>query len=221
MSTDEVLKEIKTEKAIAIIRGVELKDIINTVKALVEGGFHNVEITFDHSCKSGINETLEKIRSVKNSLGDRVFVGAGTVLTPEEAELAAEAGAEFMISPDTNINVIKRTKEIGKISIPGALTPSEITAAYYAGADIIKLYPAGNMGASYLKAVKAPLVHIPMYAVGGIKPEDIESYMKAGADGFGIGGNLVPLDLIRKGEFDRITEIARRYTKEIARCRKM
>lgn len=123
MKTETVLEWIDREMVIAIIRGVGPGQILDTARAIKAGGISNMEITFDHGTPEGIGDTLESIRRVKAGLGDQVNVGAGTVLTAEEAELAAEAGAEYMISPGMDPAVIRRTKELGKISIPGALTP--------------------------------------------------------------------------------------------------
>ena len=138
-------------------------------------------------------------------------VGAGTVTSVELVELAAKAGAKYIISPDTNVDVIRRTRELGLVSLPGALTPSEITTAYNNGADFVKLFPIADMGASYVKAVRAPLGHIDMLAVGGVNDKNLKSFLDAGVCGAGIGGNLVNKAWIAAGEYEKITEIARTY----------
>lgn len=207
----EILKKIREEKLIAIIRGVRSSDIIETVNALYDGGIKNVEITFDHECRNGIEETLLKIRTVKQVFGNAVNVGAGTVLSARDVHLAAEAGAEYMISPDTNPAVIRKTKELGKVSIPGALTPSEICMAFDSGADIVKLFPAGIFGTEYVKAIRAPLPHIPICIVGDVTPESIQEFRNIGIDCFGVGGNLVSEKLVENRKFEQIRETARKY----------
>lgn len=217
MRTERVLERINREMVIAIIRGVGPDDILETVSAIKEGGISNMEVTFDHGSPEGMERTLESIRRVKAFFGDEVNVGAGTVLSAGEVELAAAAGAEYMISPGTDASVIRRTKELGKISMPGALTPSEVCAAYDSGADMVKMFPAGVLGLEYLKAVRAPLSHIPMCAVGGITPENIGLFLAAGIRCFGIGGNLVSPEAIRRREFEKLTETAGRYRQAISR----
>ncbi len=217
MSTQEVLERINRERLIAIIRGVGPDEIVDTAKAVKEGGIFNLEITFDHSCPGGIEATLECIRRVRTCFGDEVNVGAGTVLTAGEVELAAEVGAGYMISPGADTAVIRRTKELGKISIPGALTPTEVCQAYESGADIVKLFPAGVLGLEYLKAVRAPLKHIPMCAVGGISPDNIGMFLAAGIRCFGIGGNLVSPAAVRRKEFGKLTETAAAYRQAVSR----
>ena len=144
-----------------------------------------------------------------------MFVGAGTVTSPELVELTAKAGGAFIISPDTDVAVIKRTRELGLVSMPGALTPSEIKTAHNAGADYVKVFPLGSMGPGYLKAIRAPLSHIKMTAVGGINEKNLKEYLEAGACGAGIGGNLANKKWIENGEFDKITEVAKQLVQVV------
>ena len=127
----------------------------------------------------------------------------------ELVELAASAGAKYIISPDTNIDVIKRTRELGLVSMPGALTPTEILTAYNNGADFVKLFPIANLGPAYVKAVRAPISHVPMMAVGGVNETNLREYLDLGMCGAGIGGNLVNKKWVENGEFEKITEVAR------------
>lgn len=217
MEASQVLDSICQEKAVAIVRGVLSKDMTEVVKALKHGGITNVEVTFNHNSDQGMANTLESIRRIREEFGDSVNVGAGTVLSPREVEQAVGAGAEYIISPNTNVDVIKRTKELGKISIPGALSPSEACLAWESGADIVKMFPAGALGVSYLKAVSHSLSHIPLCAVGGITVENVEDFLKAGIRCFGIGGNLVSPEIVKNGEFQRIQEEAGRYRKVLER----
>jgi 2-dehydro-3-deoxyphosphogluconate aldolase/(4S)-4-hydroxy-2-oxoglutarate aldolase len=136
-------------------------------------------------------------------------------MTVEQVRMAAEAGAEYMISPNVDEDVIKETKRLGKLSIPGAMTPSEIAAAYKMGADIIKLFPANEVGLSYIKAIKAPLKHIPLMATGGVRPANAMDYLNAGSAALGVGGDLVNKQWIAAGEFDKIGQAARDFADSV------
>jgi len=208
----EVLNKILEGKIIAIVRGIPSDEVVGLADALVKGGISCIEVTFDQSSEEKAQDTLKAISNIHKALGDKVCVGAGTVMTVEQVEAAAAAGAEYMISPNTNAAVIKRTKELDKVSIPGAMTPSEVAQAYELGADIVKMFPAGVLGCAYIKAVKAPLKHIPVTAVGGVNPGNCADFIRAGAVGVGVGGNLVSPQLVKEGRFDEITAIAKSYT---------
>ena len=208
----EVLNKILDSKIIAIVRGIPSDQVVGLAEALEKGGISCIEVTFDQSSAEKAQDTLKAISNIRTALGDRVCVGAGTVMTVEQVEAAAAAGAEYMISPNTNAAVITRTKELDKVSIPGAMTPSEVADAYELGADIVKMFPAGVLGAAYIKAVKAPLKHIPVTAVGGVNPGNCGEFIRAGAVGVGVGGNLVSPQLVKEGRFEEITAIARSYT---------
>lgn len=210
--SQEVLNKILEGKIIAIVRGVPSDEVVGLAEALVKGGISCIEVTFDQSSAEKAQDTLKAISNIRKALGDRVCVGAGTVMTIEQVETAAAAGAEYMISPNINAAVIRRTKELDKVSIPGAMTPSEVAEAYDLGADIVKMFPAGVLGTAYIKAVKAPLKHIPVTAVGGVNPGNCADFIHAGAVGVGVGGNLVSPQLVKEGRFDEITAIAQSYT---------
>ena len=142
MQANEVREAILEKKLIAIVRGIERGKIIKTVNALLRGGISLVEITLDQSDERKMQEAFESIRCIRNEFAGRLFPGAGTVLSPAQATLAIEAGAQYIVSPDMNPGVIRRCKELGAVSIPGALTPTEIAGAVAAGADFVKLFPA-------------------------------------------------------------------------------
>jgi 2-dehydro-3-deoxyphosphogluconate aldolase/(4S)-4-hydroxy-2-oxoglutarate aldolase len=144
-------------------------------------------------------------------------IGAGTVLTETQVIKAASAGAKFIISPDTNPAVIQKTKALGLISMPGALTPTEASLASRSGADFVKLFPIGSLGKDYLKAIKAPLSNVRFLAVGGVDVSNARDYMSAGAVGIGIGSGIASAALIKSGDFAKITEQARRYIEEVKR----
>ena len=213
MSTD-VLNIIRDSKIIAIVRGIPSSQIVGLANALLKGGIKCIEVTFDQSSEEKANDTLLAIGKIKASCPD-VLVGAGTVMTVEQVQKASASGAEYIISPNTNKDVIEETKKLGKVSIPGALTPTEVAFAYECGADIVKLFPAGVFGPSYIKAVKAPLKHIPVTAVGGVNVENCKDFIAAGCIGVGVGGNLVSPKLVSEGKFDEISAIAKAYVEAL------
>jgi len=206
---------IKQEKLIVIVRGVEKEKLIPLAEAMAAGGIRLLEITFDASGKVSDEETAERIRMLTSHFGDRLVIGAGTVLSERQVALTKEAGGKFIISPDTCEAVIRKTKELGMLSMPGALTPSEITAAHRAGADFVKLFPITSLGTAYVKAVKAPLSHIPLLAVGGVDETNMTDYLKAGVCGFGVGSNIIDKAALAKGDYESITALAEKYVQVV------
>jgi len=178
------LQQILTYKIVAIIRGADPGAVLEIAKALYEGGVRCLEITLNSA------NALQVIENVAQQMEGRIAVGAGTVLSAAEAGDAIAAGAKFIISPVMNIDIIRKTKELGAVSIPGAFTPTEIFNAYTGGADIIKVFP-GTSGPGFIKEVLAPLPHIPLMPTGGISLQNIHEFKKAGAVAFGIGKSLV------------------------------
>lgn len=205
------MEKIMDGKIIAIVRGIPSTSIVALTDAILKGGISCVEVTFDQSSEEAAKDTLVAIKKISEHFGERVCVGAGTVMTPEQVRLAADAGAKYIISPNVDDSVIKETKHLDLISIPGAMTATEVTHAYSVGADIVKLFPAGVLGADYIKALRAPLKHIPMTAVGGINAKNCEEFFKIGCVGIGVGGNLVSRKLVDEGRFDEITAAAEEY----------
>lgn len=205
---DRVINLILEEKIIAIVRGAEPEQCKAVAKALYAGGIRLMEITYDQKRPESWQATANAIGALAREYEGRMFVGAGTVTCTELVELTAKAGGAFIISPDTDVEVIRKTRELGLVSMPGAMTPSEIKIAHNAGADFVKLFPVGNLGASYLKAVKAPLSHIKIMAVGGVNEDNAAEFIKAGAVGLGVGGNLAKKAWIEAGEFDKLTAAA-------------
>lgn len=217
MNRNSIIDAVLREKIIVILRGLTEEELIPAVRAMYNGGIRLAEVTYD-SCGNPDDETTaRKIHMLAEEFPD-MYIGAGTVLTERQAELTAEAGGSFIISPDTNPAVIRCTRELGLVSIPGALTPSECTLAHRSGADFIKLFPVGEMAPSYLKALTAPLSHLKFLAVGGITEENLPAYMKAGACGIGVSSGICSLSLIRKGDYDGITELAKAYVTAIQKA---
>ena len=210
------LEFIQENKVITICRKVYGEDLLRLAAALYEGGVKLIEVTFDQADPDCVEKTAEAIRSLCAAFGDRMMFGAGTVLTREQVKAAAEAGARYIISPNTDASVILFTKELGLVSIPGAMTPSEIITAHNLGADIVKLFPAGELGLGYIKAVRGPLGFIPMSAVGGVQPENVADFLSAGVCGFGVGSPLVVPSAVRSGDDAVILARARAFTGAIA-----
>lgn len=207
----QTIQLIENERIIAIIRGVQPKDIVQTAEALYRGGIRLMEITFDRSGTIPHETTCESIAIASKAMDGKMLIGAGTVTSTEIVELAHRAGAKFLISPNMNESVIRRTTQLGMVSIPGALTPTEIIAAHEAGADFVKLFPAGNMGTAYVKSICTPLNDIRIMAVAGITPANAADYMRAGCCGIGVSGNLSNCSWIENGEFDKIESSAREF----------
>lgn len=210
---EKLIQKVLEKKIVAIVRGVYGEDCVKLAQALYEGGIELLEVTFDQSKPEELTRTSDTIRELVEQLGDRMTFGAGTVTTLQMLELAQNAGARFIVSPDTNEAVIRATVESGLVSMPGALTPTEVVTAHACGADFVKLFPAGSMGTGYFKAVTAPLNHIHMLAVGGVNEKNIADFLAAGAVGVGVGGNLVNKTWIKNGQFDKITDVAREFVK--------
>lgn len=211
---DQVMELVLQTKVIAIIRGLD-SGYEELVQAMYDGGIRAVEVTFNQKDPSAWSKTTGAIRAIKALMGDKMAVGAGTVTSVELAELAWEAGAQFIVSPDMDPDVIRRTRELGMVSMPGALTPTEIKQAHKAGADFVKVFPAGNLGSGYIKAIRGPLNHIRLLAVGGVSEKNAADFIAAGCVGIGVGGNLVNKEWIAKGEFSKITAVARQLCEAV------
>ena len=181
------------EKIIAIVRGMEAKDCLRVAQALYDGGIRLMEITYDQRDPAQWAKTADAIGKIAEAFEGRMLVGAGTVTTPELVTRTRDAGGQFIISPDTNPAVIARTRELELVSMPGAMTPSEILAA---------------LGSAYLKAVRSPISHVRIMAVGGINEKNAAEFLKAGAVGLGVGGNLANRQWIADGAFEKITQTA-------------
>ncbi|MBE6883306.1 MAG: bifunctional 4-hydroxy-2-oxoglutarate aldolase/2-dehydro-3-deoxy-phosphogluconate aldolase [Ruminococcaceae bacterium] len=211
----EVIKAVEDNKIVAILRGVPGEKVVAVAKALYDGGIRLLEITYDASGKVSDEETAKNIGILAKEFAGKLYVGAGTVITAEQVRLTKAAGGLFIISPNTDEEVIKESVHCGLVSMPGALTPSEIMQAHKYGADFVKLFPISNFGTGYVKAIKAPLSHIKLLAVGGIDENNIRDYMKTGVCGFGIGSNIVSKKLVDSDDYAGMTELARKYVEAV------
>ena len=208
---EAIIQKVLDKKIVAIVRGVYGQDALNLASALYAGGIELLEVTFDQSKPESLNRTSDTVKLLCRELGDKMYFGARTVTTIEMLNLAKEAGAGFIVSPDCNPEVIKATVEAGMVSMPGAMTPTEILTAYRAGADFVKVFPTAGLGSAYIKAVRGPLNHIRLLAVGGVNEKNIADFLAAGCVGAGVGGNLVNKNWIANGEWDKITALAREF----------
>ena len=207
----QVIENIKREKLIAIVRGVSSDDLIPLAEALYRGGIRLLEVTYAADGRVSDEEISESIGVLARHFEGRMDIGAGTVLTEAQVELTASVGGKFIISPDTNGAVIGKTVECGLVSIPGALTPTEIQRAHLFGADFVKLFPVTSLGADYVRAVRAPLSHIELLAVGGVDTENMGEYLSAGVSGFGLGSNIVNKKMLAARDYDGIAALAAKY----------
>lgn len=204
------IARIREEKLIAIVRGADTYKCLQVAQALYAGGIRIMEIAYDQSRPEAWEATANSIQTIASEMDGRMIVGAGTVTAEKLVDLTYQAGGRFIISPNTERAVISKTRELGMVSIPGAMTPTEIASAYFWGADFVKLFPAGNLGTGYLQAIRAPLNHIPVLAVGGINEDNAVDFLRAGAAGVGVGGNLAKKFWIDSGDFDKLTVAAQK-----------
>ena len=208
---ENILEAVRRYNITAILRGISEERLKNVVQALFDGGIRLLEVTFNQKSPSKLEDTARAIQWAKQCFGTELHVGAGTVMSPQEVLAAKQAGAEFILAPNVDEAVIRLAVAQGMCAIPGAMTPTEIAQAYAAGAEIIKLFPAGNLGLGYCKAVMAPLNHIPMIAVGGIDQHNLPSFLKAGFIGAGIGSSLTNRELIEKEDYAGLKALAEEF----------
>lgn len=205
MTKEAQLQRVLDAGIVAVVRSSDSQQLVDVARALAEGGVTVMEITFT------VPGALEVIRQVRAALGDRVLLGAGTVLDPETARAALLAGAEFIVAPALSFDVIRLCRRYDKLVMPGAFTPTEILAAWEAGADIVKVFPADVGGPNYLKAVRGPLPQVRLMPTGGVDLQTAAAFLKAGACCLGIGSQLVEPKAVADRNFDRLRDLARQY----------
>lgn len=201
----EILSTLLKEKVTAIVRGIPADKVCPVADALLAGGVRCIEVTFNTP------GAADMIRVLKHSYGDKMLVGAGTVLDTETCKTAIDAGADFILSPTLNPAVITMCNRYGKVAVPGVMTPTEILTAMEAGADIVKVFPAGSLGTSYIKDVLGPLNHACIMAVGGVDADNAAAFFKAGAKCVGVGSALVSKALIEAGDYASIIARAQAF----------
>jgi len=219
MEQQQVKDFILQEKLMVLFRRVPVEKMAPLAKALVRGGVKLLEVTFDQEAQDPAALYIESIRTVREAVGDALCLGAGTVLTPEQVRAAKEAGAQFIIAPNSDPKIIRLTKELGMVSIPGALTPSEIVGAWNDGADIVKLFPADDMGYHYIWNLRGPLPHIPLMATGGVNPETIPEFLGHGINAVGTGVSIINREMLNNDDYAGIEELARKHVQAVAKFR--
>jgi len=201
----EILNHLLTEKAVAIVRLDSGEKLVQVADALKKGGISVIEFT----CSTP--NALDMIKEASARFGGDVFLGAGTVLDPETARAAILAGAEFIVTPAANLETIEMCKRYGKPVVAGAMTPTEMLTVWEAGADLVKVFPASNIGGpGYIKAVLAPLPQLRLVPTGGVSADNAAQYLEAGAVAVAVGGNLVNKKAVADGNWAAITAEAQR-----------
>src|SRR3989442_10627344 len=205
MSKEKQLQQILDSGIVAVVRSQDSQQLVEAVRALAEGGVNVVEITMS------VPNALDVLRQVRQALGDRLLLGAGTVLDPETARAVLLAGAEYIVAPTLNLDVIRLCQRYDKLVMPGAFTPTEILTAWEAGADIVKVFPAEIVGPAFFKALRGPLPQIRLMPTGGVDLTTAAAFLKAGACCLGVGGQLVDPKAVAAGDLGRIRDLARQY----------
>lgn len=199
------LRRVLDSGLVAIIRAPSSEQLVAVARALYEGGIDVIEVTLT------VPRALEILADVRKDLGNKILLGAGTILDPETARAALFAGAEFLVSPTLNLDVIRLCQRYDKVVMPGVFTPTEVLTAWEAGADVVKIFPADVVGPPYLKALQGPLPQVRMMPTGGVNLQTLRDFMKAGACAVGLGSSLVEKDAVRDGNMTRIRDLAAQY----------
>lgn len=215
MNREETIAKIEEEKIIVITRGIYGEELLRLADALVKGGIRCFEITYDPADPNTCEKVKANIEALHERFGDTLYLGIGTVLTKEQVHNAKEAGARFVVSPNFDPEIVKETIALDMVSMPGCMTPTEIVQADNAGADFIKLFPAGTLGIKYCKDIYAPLHHVKYIATVGVSEETFTQYLEMGFAGAGISSQLVDKKCRDAGNYEELTRRAQRFV-EIA-----
>ena len=214
MNKQDVVARIREIGLVPVVRAQSPEEAATAIDAIRAGGVPILEITMTVPGAVGLIEALSR------RFGDEALVGAGTVLDPETARAVMLAGARFVVSPSLNVDTIACCHRYGVAVFPGALTPTEVVTAWQAGADMVKVFPAGNVGgASYIKALKAPLPQVELIPTGGVSLKTAGEFIKAGASALGVGADLVDLKAVREGRVAELTERARQFVEIVRQAR--
>jgi 2-dehydro-3-deoxyphosphogluconate aldolase/(4S)-4-hydroxy-2-oxoglutarate aldolase len=209
-----VLNDLITTGVIAVIRADSGEQLVNVCRALAKGGVRACEITMTTP------GALEAIAAASRALGEEALIGAGSVLDATTARAAILAGARFIFSPTLNVETIEMAHRYDCVAVPGALTPSEILAAWSAGADVVKVFPANHFGPQYLRDIHGPLPQVKLTPTGGVDLNTAADWIKAGAVAIGVGSSLVKKDLLADGNWDGLSVLAKKYVDVVAQARK-
>lgn len=211
----DIVRDFEESKIIVVLRDLPEEALADIAEALVRGGIRFVEVPFDQRDASSHKRTARQISMLASRFAGRLCVGAGTVCTPLQLEAACDAGARIIVAPNTDREIIARTKQLGLVSMPGAFTPSEMQAAHRAGADFIKLFPSSLLPLKAVKEMLVPLNHLKTVYFGGVTPENFASVLAAGVTGVGVAGGILERDALAQGDFDRIAARALAYTAQL------
>jgi 2-dehydro-3-deoxyphosphogluconate aldolase/(4S)-4-hydroxy-2-oxoglutarate aldolase len=210
----EILQRIKDLAVVPIVRTPDVQSALAAVEAVLEGGIDCVEITMT------VANALKAIETVTDRYGDRVLLGAGTVLDPETARACMLAGAQFFVTPALNLKTVELAHRYSRPIFPGALTPTEVLSAWEAGADGVKVFPCNALGgAKYIKALKAPFPHIDLIPTGGVNLETVADFFRAGSTAVGVGSELVDAQSIASGDYRVVAERARKFLQVVSETR--
>jgi len=212
---NQLTKEFFESKIIVVCRGIDEKEIVNVANALYDGGIRFMEVPFNQSAPETFSETGRKIKAVRDALGDKMHVGAGTVITMGQFEIAKEAGAEIIVSPTLEEDVIAATKAAGLVSMPGCTTPSEMTKAYKLGADLIKLFPSSVVNLKVVKEIRVPLSHLPLVCFGGVSAENLKEVLATGVVGVGAASCILDKQALKDKDYAKITALAKALTEQL------
>jgi len=212
---DETFKRLLDCGIVAVIRAKSKDQLAPIAQALIAGGVLGIEVT------TSTPNAIAGIEALANSIGDRAIVGVGTVLDAHTARDAIAAGAQFVVSPILDEEVIATTKRYGKISIPGAFTPTEILRAWTAGADVVKVFPSTSLGPTYFKDLLAPLPQVRLTPTGGVDLKNAGEWIKAGAACLGVGSSLVSKDAVAREDWAAITQAARAFVEAVVAARRV
>lgn len=211
---NEIQQRIEASGLIPVLRARSAREALAVSEAMVAGGVSVIEVTMT------VPGAIDVLRELRKNYGDRLLLGSGTVTDAKQCAATIDAGALFVVSPSLHLDVIAKTKEMGKLSIPGALTPTEIITAWNAGADYVKVFPCSALGgASYLKALRGPFPQLRLIPTGGVTLETAAGYLQAGAVALGVGSDLVNLAAVAEGKPEVVTKAARAYLEIIAKAR--
>lgn len=213
MGAPETIRQLGELGVILVIRCDSTDEALHGIAAVLEGGIRAMEVTFT------VPGAPDVIRAVGKEYGDRVLLGAGTVTSTEQAKQAFDAGAKYLVAPNTNVQVIESAQRLGLPMFPGAFTPTEVQRAWELGASAVKIFPASVGGPDYIKALKGPYPDIPMVPTGGVNDETVGAFFKAGAFAVGAGGSLFDKKLLKAKEFAKMTQIAKRFMQAVAAAR--
>lgn len=216
---NSALEFIEREGLTLLLRRIPAEDSLGFVRAAFKGGARIFEIAFDPSDPDTVNKTCGVISGIKQEFGGEVLAGAGTAIYPEYIRAASEAGGEFAFSPNTDPELIKLTKNLGMVSVPGAFTPSECMTALNAGADFVKLFPITVNDIGYLKNIISPLSHMKFICTGGVNLETIKAFFDAGASGVGTGVSVFRSDLVKTKNFAEVTKLTKKHIEIVRSCK--